>query len=318
MNRRSSNRTNLSTQVLFLTFVTLILCTTAMGDLTWKITQLTDNETPDTNPDISGTNVVWQGWDGSDWQIYSNFAGQLSSTGGGQPAISGTNVVWGNGHDFQIHSNFAGQLTHNSDAMYPDISGTNVVWMAWEDDHSDIEIYSNFAGQLTFNGTDDRFPAISGTHVVWGRGDGSDAQVYSSLYGPLSSGTTYNGGAAVSGTNVVWSGLDGSDYNLYSNFDGPLTDVDGRSEGSPDIDGTNVVWSDSGDYIYTNFGGKLPTISTLNDNPAISGTTIVWEGWDGHDSEIYMAELAPVPLPGAALLGVFGLASAGQKLRKHA
>ena len=27
---------------------------------------------------ISGTNVVWQRWAGSDWEIYSNFAGRLT------------------------------------------------------------------------------------------------------------------------------------------------------------------------------------------------------------------------------------------------
>lgn len=43
----------------------------------WTITQLTNNSTNDSNPAISGTNVVWQHKDGSDYEIYSNFAGQI-------------------------------------------------------------------------------------------------------------------------------------------------------------------------------------------------------------------------------------------------
>ena len=87
----------------------------------WTITQLTDNDVSDREPAISGANVVWRTLVGSDWEIYSNFGGQLSddsSQNNFLPAISGTNVVW-YGSDYsegdeEIYSNFAGQLTNNS------------------------------------------------------------------------------------------------------------------------------------------------------------------------------------------------------------
>ena len=72
----------------------------AFADPTWTITQLTYNSipAPETRafPSISGTNVVWAGWDGSDYEIYSNFAGQLTNNNvrDVNPSISGTNVVW--------------------------------------------------------------------------------------------------------------------------------------------------------------------------------------------------------------------------------
>lgn len=73
----------------------------------WKITQLTNNSTDDYNPSISGTNVVWSGWDGSDYEIFSNFAGQLSNNNTivSYISISGTNVVWQgwDGHDTEIY-----------------------------------------------------------------------------------------------------------------------------------------------------------------------------------------------------------------------
>ena len=40
--------------------------------------------------------MVWSAWDGSDWEIYSNFAGQITDNEvcDACPDISGTNVVW--------------------------------------------------------------------------------------------------------------------------------------------------------------------------------------------------------------------------------
>jgi hypothetical protein len=82
---------------LVLSFVFLgMMCGPAHGDPGWTITQLTNNDTEDLYPAISGTNVVWQGYDGSDYEIYSNFAGQLTSNSFNDlsPAISGMNVAW--------------------------------------------------------------------------------------------------------------------------------------------------------------------------------------------------------------------------------
>ena len=57
------------------------------------------------------------------------------------------------------------------------------------------------------------------------------------------------------------------------------------------------------------------TDNSYNDlYPVISGLNVVWQGWDGHDYEIYMATY--VPVPGAALLGILGLCAVGVKLRK--
>lgn len=57
---------------------------------------MTDNNADDVDPAISGSNVVWSQWDGSDWEIYSNFAEQLTDNDidDRNPDISGTNVVW--------------------------------------------------------------------------------------------------------------------------------------------------------------------------------------------------------------------------------
>jgi serralysin len=279
----------------------------------WTITQLTNNDTDDYAPAISGTNVVWQGWDGSHSQIYSNFAGQLTngSFNSFEPAVSGANVVWSNQYG-RIYSNFAGELSDYSttfDNVLPAISGTNVVWAGTTRAGNLNEIFSNFAGRLTNNTTIDWFPAVSGTNVVWVGSDGFHSQIYSNFAGQLTNDATDNEFPAISGTNVVWrKGLDaggGADWEIWSNFAGQLTN-NSTDDTLPDISGTNVVWLDHG-RIATNFTDQL-YVQTWGAGLAISGMNVVWTGTDGHDSEIYMAtyDNTSIPAPGAALLACVG------------
>ena len=67
--------------------------------------QLTDNDGDDIHAKLSGTAVVWQSWDGTDWEIWAYEAGSDTMT----------------------------QLTDNdTDDIAPCISGSNVVWQAME------------------------------------------------------------------------------------------------------------------------------------------------------------------------------------------
>jgi hypothetical protein len=166
---------------------------------------------------------VWQGTDlNGRHPIYSNFAGQLTdnSTDSYTPAISGTNVVWvgWGGSDLEIYSDFAGQVTNNSgyDERNPDISGTNIVWSGSDILSGEPAIYSNFAGQLSGVGNGGITPAISGTNVVWAFYDGSDFEIYTNFGGQLTDNDDFEDLTPdISGTNVVWSGYDGSDYEIY-------------------------------------------------------------------------------------------------------
>ena len=190
---RIGNRKGLVASLAVLIFVNMMICNVTVAASGWTINRLTNNDYDDRDPGISGTNVVWSGWDGSDWEVYSNYAGAMTNNSRDDmaPAISGTNVVWQRwaGSDWEIFSNFAGRLTDNArDDTNPAISGNNVVWERW--DGSDYEIFSNFDGRLTNNGRDDQDPAISGTNVVWAHHDGSDWEIASNFAGRL----TDNGG----------------------------------------------------------------------------------------------------------------------------
>ena len=101
-----------SLKSLVLTAVVLLFhCAFAMADPPgWRITQLTNNILYDGSPQISGTNVVWEVYDGNDGEIFF---------------YNGTTTT---------------QLTNYSFYDYdPQISGANVVW--WGEDGSDWEIF---------------------------------------------------------------------------------------------------------------------------------------------------------------------------------
>jgi len=335
MSRVLKDQESTVVRILILAFLTVAIHAGRPAEAGWTITQLTDNSTHDMWPAISGTNVVWYGWDGSDYAVYSNFAGKLANTNftnlnflgsAGGPAVSGTNVVWVSydGHDSQITTNFAGQLTHNNYNNYmahmPDISGTNVVWVDWFQDSAGLgfDLNSNFAGRLTTNSgmSYDKTTAISGTNVVWQAGGDGIHSNFGAYWGP-----GYYGRADISGENVAWTYGD-----AFTNFSGQLTSGGNRMNAA--ISGTNVAWVEMGGTLETNFGGSVPGFNyyyymgSMSD-PDISGMTIVWNGPDMSgepDQEIYMATYTSeaVPAPGAVLLAGIGVGLAGWMRRRRA
>ena len=97
-----------------------------------------------------GSPAVWQGWDGSDWEVFSS------------------------------DGNTTAQLTDNDfDDTYPQRSGSSVVWQGW--DGEDWEIYqfaSNLLNRLTDNKFDDIAAHFSGANVKWQGWDGNDWEIF--------------------------------------------------------------------------------------------------------------------------------------------
>ena len=120
------------------------------GANAFDVVQLTDNSTEDRNPAISGSNVVWWGYDGGDWEIY----------------------LWEGGTTTQITNNSTGDSA-------PAISGSNLVWNAYDGNRYEIHVWQGGSARaLASSSLQDRFPAISGTRVVWEGYDGDDWEVY--------------------------------------------------------------------------------------------------------------------------------------------
>ncbi|MBD2693563.1 beta strand repeat-containing protein [Anabaena catenula] len=265
---------------------------------------------------ISGNNVVWSGFDGTDDEIFfynGTSTIQLTNNSSYEYGvhISGNNVVWysHDGTDYEIYlynGTSTIQLTNNSSYDdYPQISGNNVVWSGYDVTDHEIYLYNGTSTiSLTNNSGDDRYPQISGNNVVWQQDDGTgNNEIY--LYNGTSTIQLTNNSyddnyPQISGNNVVWSGYDGTTRQLYL-YNGTstiqLTNYSDNSSveiSSPQISGNNVVWTgydgtDSEIYLYNGTSTiQLTNNSSYDHYPQISGNNVVWTSYDGNDNEIYL------------------------------
>ena len=281
---------------------------------------LTNNDTSDRNPQISGKNIVWVGNDGNDDEIYFYDRDNSSvirltdnDTYDSNPNIDGNNVVWSSydGNDSEIYLYNGSeiiQLTDNDvDDDRPQVQDGNVAWLSYEGEPNyryvpDNAIYF-YDGTNTTRITDaetvkDSFD-LFGDRLVWSDSDGKDSEIY--LYdGTNTIGLTTNASSdynpQISGNNIVWSSYDGNDSEIYL-YNGSetiqLTD-NNIDDSSPQVSGNNIVWSaydgnDSEIYLYN--GSE--TIQLTDDNrsdssPQISGDNVVWSSYDNNDDEIYL------------------------------
>ena len=118
------------------------------------LAQLTDNDTDDIKPQVSGPYAVWQGEDPNqgDWEIYF---------------YDGSDVM---------------RLTdNNSDDVNPQIDGPTAAWEGWDPNGNDWEIFY-FDGisvqQLTNNDQNDTSPQLSDALIIWQCWDGNDWETF--------------------------------------------------------------------------------------------------------------------------------------------
>jgi beta propeller repeat protein len=296
---------------------------TAIEQSAGTIIQLTNNDTDDGSPQISGNNVVWTGYDGNDREIYfynGTTTTQLTNndTNDSEPQISGNNVVWTgfDGNDLEIYfynGTTTTQLTnnnrdHNNDNINdndPQISGNNVVWSDSSDGNYYSEIYfynGTTTTQLTNNNINATDPQISGNNVVWIGFDDNDSEIYfynGTTTTQLTNNDTNDSDPQISGNNVVWTGFDGNDNEIFFYNGTTITQLTNNNidDNYPQISGNNIVWQgDGGDNNYTEiyfYNGTTTTQLTNNggnDSPQISGNNIVWNRFASYElyGEIYL------------------------------
>ena len=280
---------------------------------------LTNNNTSDREPQISGKNVVWIGNDGNDDEIYfydddSGSVLQLTDndTYDSNPFIEGDSAVWSSndGNDSEIYlydGSSTIQLTDNDvNDDNPQISDGHVAWLSYEGEpnyryYPDNAIYL-YDGTSTTRLTDAKTVKsgfdLSGNNVVWSDNDGKDLEIYffdGTDTNKLTTNATSDYNPQISGNNIVWSGDDGNDSEIYF-YNGSetvrLTDND-TYDNNPQISGNNVVWSgddgnDSEIYFYNGSETvRLTDNDTYDNNPQISGDNIVWSANNGNNDEIY-------------------------------
>lgn len=242
------------------------------------IIQLTDNNTLDMEPTISGNTVVWQSWfPGPDFEIY----------------------VW--------DGSSTSRLTDNTFLdVQPVISGNNITWIQAENGVGRVVLWDGTQIRdisATTTGTIyQQRPNISGDHVVWYEFDGNDNEIMlwnGSSVQQLTNNqwTTY--WFDISGSRVVWHAPVTSQYDLeVFMWDGTttqqLTDTVHQSF-SPRISGERVVWqAQDGSGFYQIFLWENGRTQKLTDStydaarPEIDGDIIAWRGHDGHDWEMFV------------------------------
>ncbi len=244
--------------------------------------------------------VVWEGWDGSDWEIYFKrgcWEGKADS------------IVW----DSII------ALTDNDyDDRYPSILAREwydslfhdsicVVWEMF--DGNDYEIMCRiFNGEswdsilpLTDNSIADRFPCVSEEPwygagpitIIWQKWDGQDWEICmrsneGGIWSPetlltdnsvddekpvLEWGIVAGGASGLISGIMVWQRWDGQDYEIIARVrDGTLWDAE-----------MQLSEEDSLDDINPRVSMSPPCVKKWG----YFGICVVWEGDDGNDKEIY-------------------------------
>jgi beta propeller repeat protein len=281
--------------------------------------QLTDNTSEDDYPDVSGSNVVWR----SDDHVFlydGTSVIQLSDNGNNYPArIFGSNIVWesfdGSDYEIYLYNTDTAQMTQVTDNAISDydpyVSESYVVWYGF--DGSDYEVYlyeieTAQITQITNNSYEDRDACVSDSYVVWRGKKSGNFDIF--LYDIGTAATTQltntmfdDFNCRVSGSNVVWYGLNMTSYYfdiyLYKPQTSELINVTNNSHDdfAPEVSDSGITWygHDGSDYEIFMYDIQSGQTYQLSDNtygdyePKISGRNVVWYGSDGSDMEIFFA-----------------------------
>ena len=280
-----------------------------------KLIPLTDNETADLAPAVSGSTLAWHpgstiAWhqsDGDDFEVLLWDGSTVTPLTDNAlhdmfPAMAGGILVWEEwgGPSWRIlrwTGSTAVPLSEAGvDAWSPDTDGSGVVWSqgpsrffpqdaaVYHWDGSETAQVSGSAGGME--------PTISGESIVWETSAG--IRMWTGSTTVVIPGSAGGHAPAVSGTQVVWHASDGSDDEVYY-WDGLATQqlthnaIDDRNA---DIWGNRVVWeSEEGIRVRKSGATSLIAGSLGGHFPKIDGLDVVWQASDGSDNEIYLVTI---------------------------
>lgn len=244
------------------------------GSEVFVTTQLTSNNKNDTDPQVSGDRVVWQSYDGTNYEIYT-----WTPAGGTTRLATSSHPLTG-----------------------PQVSGDRVVWYGSDGHDDEIFTWTSSSGpvQVTNNNTRDDAPQVSGDRIVWRGNDINNYYSYVFTWTPtggvvpITSAGSCNDGPLISNGRVVWAG----DSGLFT-----WTPAGGKvklGDGGEwlDISGDRVVWDDvvgggtnmsSEIFTWTPADGvkRITTNSYVDNFPRVSGDRIAWNGTGAADWEAF-------------------------------
>ncbi len=293
---------------LLLTVTIMVFGPVAGADTT--ISQVTSNSYKDSLPRIKGDYLVWQGYVGSDWEIFlyniaTGVTTQITDNDYADvsPQTDGDYIVW---HGFKdgewdvfLWDGIEIQAISDRSAedLSPQIANGVIVWTSqpFGDDfvgHSEIVLYDAgtqtstvlSAGVDPTNTLDDSGPKVSDEAVIWVQADDQDnTTVY--MY-DLSNGTI------TENPDYVWRDSHQRDGNLsiLTRYDGHDREIFVYNSNSRTY---HQVTDNSLQDRYPSIGGNY-VVSTGDEGEAsgisvtISGNFIAWMGGQGEGSEIYL------------------------------
>ena len=255
----------------------------------YRIEQLTNSSFSEDRPQINDNGyVVWEGYDGSDREIFLYDGTSISNISNNSfadwfPQINNNNyVVWegsdgSDGEIFLYNGMNTIQISNNSyDDFSPQINNNGyVVWFGSDGHDYEIFLYDGTSiTQITNNSGDDWNPQINNNgYVVWYGSDGNDFEIF--LYDGTSisniSNNSYNDYDPQLNNNgyVAWYGYDGHDYEIFL-YNGMNT-----------IQLTNNLYDD--EYFHINDDGHV-VFWNESDNSDFR----VWTQYDSSDFEIFL------------------------------
>ena len=245
-----------------------------------EVIRLTNNGYMDILPAVNGNDVVWQGYQDGDWEIflYDIAAAQTIQISNNDyddiaARTDGNHVVWlgmndrgGNIFMYDITSGQITQVTDNGKIKsWPQISDGRIVWAAQEVTESvlpgEIELYTIADGTITSISApvdpdgilDDNTPVIGNNKVVWTQA-GVDNIVTTLFVHDLITGATYPApdgftmdfGPTQSGNLSITTRFDGNDREIFLQHlrfrrNEQITD-NSVEETHPAIHGNHLAW----------------------------------------------------------------------------
>jgi hypothetical protein len=264
-------------------------------------TQLTNNTEDDYYPQIHKGQVAWQGWDGSDWEIYfwdgvSTIQITNNSLYDRPPQMHNGQIVWSayDGNDDEIFfwdGVTTTQLTNNTyNDWRPQIHNGQLVWDG--SDGTDYEIFfwdGVTTTQLTNNTTTDMLPQIHNGQVVW---MGDEIFFWDGVSTTQLTNNGTGGYPQIHNGQVVWHSAD--DIFFWDGVSTTQITNNALNNSFPEIDNGQIVWAGGpgGGTLEVFFWDGVSTTQLTNNNyndhdPQIQNGQVVWMGHNGDDREVF-------------------------------
>ncbi len=285
----------------------------------------------ESDPHISGNNIVWAGGGINVYNITTGITTSLapSNVPVANPEIDGDIVVWTErpGSFFTVMMADLSAATPtavvvapigsgtgaNGDQRDPKISGDNIIWLApGTGGFNDVFIHNLTTG-ITTNASNTAFTdnghQIDAGVVVWSGTDPSQASPTADVFvfdgrgfdGTGTAPTAVNLGSAslfdvvpkVSGANIVWDGnAEVFHHNLDTGITTKLTTAPSNFLTEPDISGSNVTWSTNNDVFLFNLDTQ--TLTNIS-NDSLKNTQALVSGnnivWLSRLSNLFPREI---------------------------